>query len=299
MKRLLVCLLLVGVVGCEKSEQVKEQPSENSKESAPASAQNNPNLSACPDCGGKVSKLAAACPHCGRPLKQTEPTAKDFDKTVVPESKRQTLDEFGRLAFKAIQNLNAVELQALHLQFSDLELLKKRLEQAVTDPRKKSVVGQLPIFELLRQGREEFDDFQKDMNKGVARFVNDVKSGSGNISAAELAKSTYLGIVPGPVRENQDKDPFVKMVEELGVDASEAGVAVYRSPAIFFRSDGKLFGIDLNEFLLKLNHVWCLSGDAGMGIPVLLDSEYKDNIALRAYYPVWPPDEVPRGDKGR
>jgi hypothetical protein len=25
------------------------------------------NLAICPDCGGPVSRLAAACPHCGRP----------------------------------------------------------------------------------------------------------------------------------------------------------------------------------------------------------------------------------------
>jgi tetratricopeptide (TPR) repeat protein len=29
--------------------------------------QDNPALISCPDCGGKVSKLAATCPHCGRP----------------------------------------------------------------------------------------------------------------------------------------------------------------------------------------------------------------------------------------
>ena len=46
MKKLVaILLLLVGVVGCEK----------------------NANLTACPDCEGKVSKLAATCPHCGAP----------------------------------------------------------------------------------------------------------------------------------------------------------------------------------------------------------------------------------------
>jgi len=53
MKRLLVCLLLVGVVGCGESEKV---------------AQSNANLTACPDCMVKVSKRAAACPHCGADL---------------------------------------------------------------------------------------------------------------------------------------------------------------------------------------------------------------------------------------
>jgi len=49
MRRLLVCLLLVGVVGCGKS-------------------QSTANLTACPDCEKEVSKRATACPHCGAPL---------------------------------------------------------------------------------------------------------------------------------------------------------------------------------------------------------------------------------------
>jgi formylglycine-generating enzyme required for sulfatase activity len=80
MKRLLVCLLLVGVVGCGESEQVAQEPSENSqqvaqepseeiqKESSPGGAQSNANLTACPDCEKEVSKRATACPHCGAPL---------------------------------------------------------------------------------------------------------------------------------------------------------------------------------------------------------------------------------------
>ena len=51
MKRLLVCLLLVGVVGCGES-------------------QSTVNLAACPDCEKEVSKRATACPHCGAPLTQ-------------------------------------------------------------------------------------------------------------------------------------------------------------------------------------------------------------------------------------
>lgn len=47
---------------------------------------NSNNLISCPDCGGKVSKAAAACPHCGRPLQaanspslpQAAPAKKDF-----------------------------------------------------------------------------------------------------------------------------------------------------------------------------------------------------------------------------
>jgi formylglycine-generating enzyme required for sulfatase activity len=56
MKRLLVCLLLVGVVGCGES-------------------QSTANLTACPDCEKEVSKRATACPHCGAPLSgsQTQP----------------------------------------------------------------------------------------------------------------------------------------------------------------------------------------------------------------------------------
>jgi formylglycine-generating enzyme required for sulfatase activity len=51
MKRLLVCLLLVGVVGCGKS-------------------QSTANLTACPDCEKEVLKRAIACPQCGVPLTQ-------------------------------------------------------------------------------------------------------------------------------------------------------------------------------------------------------------------------------------
>jgi formylglycine-generating enzyme required for sulfatase activity len=71
MKRLLVCLLLVGVVGCGESEQVTQQPNgESQQESSPGGAQSNANLTACPDCEKEVSKRATACPHCGAPLAQ-------------------------------------------------------------------------------------------------------------------------------------------------------------------------------------------------------------------------------------
>ena len=58
MKRLLVCLLLVGVVGCGSGQLV----------SIPGSAQNDTNLSACSDCKREVSIRATTCPHCGAPL---------------------------------------------------------------------------------------------------------------------------------------------------------------------------------------------------------------------------------------
>ena len=85
MKRLLVCLLLAGVVGCGESEQTQKQPSgqsqqvaqqpsgESQQESSPDGAQRNANLAACPDCAGMVSKRAATCPHCGAPLEKMEP----------------------------------------------------------------------------------------------------------------------------------------------------------------------------------------------------------------------------------
>ena len=37
------------------------------KKSKQGNAQGNPNLVACVDCGGAVSRLAESCPHCGRP----------------------------------------------------------------------------------------------------------------------------------------------------------------------------------------------------------------------------------------
>jgi hypothetical protein len=86
MKRLLVCLLLVGVVGCGESEQeakrrmqlsahinaeqrkatLKER--ERQLESARRGRAKIANLTACPDCEKEVSKRAATCPHCGSPL---------------------------------------------------------------------------------------------------------------------------------------------------------------------------------------------------------------------------------------
>ena len=55
---LAILLMLLIAVGCGESERT-------------------PNLTACPDCGEKVSKRAAACPHCGAP------TDRDFDKRHV------------------------------------------------------------------------------------------------------------------------------------------------------------------------------------------------------------------------
>jgi formylglycine-generating enzyme required for sulfatase activity len=82
MKRLLVCLLCMSVVGCGQSEQAQKQPSgesqqvaqqpngQSQQESSPGGAQSNANLTACPDCEKEVSKRATACPHCGAPLTQ-------------------------------------------------------------------------------------------------------------------------------------------------------------------------------------------------------------------------------------
>jgi hypothetical protein len=61
-KILAILLLLSLVVGCGKSEQ----------EVSDATAQRNASLSACPDCGEKVSKRASQCPHCGAPLEQAK-----------------------------------------------------------------------------------------------------------------------------------------------------------------------------------------------------------------------------------
>ena len=56
--------MLLITVGCDESERTT-------------------NLTACPDCGEKVSKRAAACPHCGAPLSGTQTQPSTVDKTIV------------------------------------------------------------------------------------------------------------------------------------------------------------------------------------------------------------------------
>jgi hypothetical protein len=113
MKRLLVCLLLVGVVGCGESEQTQKQPSgesqqvaqqpsgESQQESSPDGAQRNANLAACPDCEGKVSKRAATCPHCGSPLTKVKileaPSLGMVNPTQFMNDLTSTIGEFGDL----------------------------------------------------------------------------------------------------------------------------------------------------------------------------------------------------------
>ena len=71
MKRLLVCLLLVGVVGCGES-------------------QSTANLTACPDCEKEVSKRATACPHCGAPLSDmTTVNSIGMKLTLIPAGEFQ------------------------------------------------------------------------------------------------------------------------------------------------------------------------------------------------------------------
>ena len=62
MRTLLPLLLIVGMIGCGSGT-----------ESATPSVGFEVKLTACPDCGGKVSKRASQCPHCGAPLKPTGP----------------------------------------------------------------------------------------------------------------------------------------------------------------------------------------------------------------------------------
>lgn len=47
------------------------QPCSPSPPTSPG--ESNPKLTACPDCGRHVSRLAAMCPHCGRPLAADKP----------------------------------------------------------------------------------------------------------------------------------------------------------------------------------------------------------------------------------
>jgi hypothetical protein len=273
MKRLLVCLLLAGVVGCE---------AENTPKTSSVAAKSTIKLTTCPDCEGEVSKRAATCPHCGAPLKLTNSTTRAVDDPDVPERERQTLDEFGRRVFKAIQNLNATELQYCHLQFSDIELLKERLQQLVADPRKKSLVAQLPMFQQY-PSEEDFSDFQKEMSDEVFEFIKDIKDEDSNISPAKLADSTYLGIVMSKIDGDEGDDPLAQMVQELGVEVSEAGVGMYDNPTLFFESDGNVFVVRLNEGLFKLNHVWCVTGDMGFRQPFPI--EPGTNLENLDYHP--------------
>ena len=47
----------------------------------------------CPECGGKVSKAAAACPHCGHPMGPPPPTA--IQQQVVVPKKSAVESGFG------------------------------------------------------------------------------------------------------------------------------------------------------------------------------------------------------------
>jgi formylglycine-generating enzyme required for sulfatase activity len=61
----LLLLMLLIAVGCGESERTT-------------------NLTACPDCGEKVSKRAAACPHCGAPTaEQPQPVPSDLP-SIIP-----------------------------------------------------------------------------------------------------------------------------------------------------------------------------------------------------------------------
>ncbi|HIA19297.1 MAG TPA: zinc ribbon domain-containing protein [Planctomycetaceae bacterium] len=64
----------------EKARRLKRAAELELVEQQTEGAQNNVNLSACLDCGGKVSKRASQCPHCGAPLQQPE-SVDDADKT--------------------------------------------------------------------------------------------------------------------------------------------------------------------------------------------------------------------------
>ena len=124
MKRLLVCLLLVGVVGCGKtqkgdsirktlseierafpnprgesepvaqkpsdeSEPVAQKPSgENNQEASPRRGQSKDHLTICPDCEGRVSKRAATCPHCGAPLTEQVPPKPQTDRPTLIDAMR-------------------------------------------------------------------------------------------------------------------------------------------------------------------------------------------------------------------
>ena len=78
MKRLLVCLLLVGVVGCGEKEQVAQAPSGANKQ------EDNESLTECPDCGANVSVEDVTCQHCGATLKQIDLPPK---RTIVVAEK--------------------------------------------------------------------------------------------------------------------------------------------------------------------------------------------------------------------
>jgi len=107
-------LLLFAMLGCDSGTQPAKTPAEK----APAakttgSAQSNSKLTTCPDCGGKVSKLAAACPHCGRPVSgiQTQP-----QEVVTTAKQAASLSPPAAIApFDAIQAKRHQQAWADHL----------------------------------------------------------------------------------------------------------------------------------------------------------------------------------------
>jgi hypothetical protein len=86
MKRLLVCLLLVGVVGCGETQQVAQTPDDGEihQEKISTSVQSNTKLVSCPDCGDTVSKRATECPHCGAPFLAQEFNSLMYKSGGVP-----------------------------------------------------------------------------------------------------------------------------------------------------------------------------------------------------------------------
>ena len=189
---------------------------------------------------------------------------------------RQTLQEFGRVVFKGIQDLNTAELQALHLRIGDVTLLKERLKTLVTDPGKRALVGENKI---LLELESQFPRFTQKMNKEVVEFFASPQP----YPEANLAKATYLGIVARGGSDEGKGNPLFALCEELGVDVNEAGVAYYSNPTIFFEVGGNVCVLNVNEVLLKLNHAWCLAGDAGFNYSTRSPLPVKNMKSLLEY----------------
>jgi len=145
----LLVLMLFAMLGCSSETNPAKPSAESGGNQAqqaakiPGSAQSNAKLTTCADCGGKVSKLAAACPHCGRPLSGTQaqppPPANNSNSST-----RSPLAEFGEAAFVAFKTN---DMEAVYRLGADealfRELRTKMSAAAKSDSERKEIESEL------------------------------------------------------------------------------------------------------------------------------------------------------------